>query len=94
MKRLRNIFRFKDLALYIKFCAEQMIKKKEKNSDLVNILNSGLKDLEGEIKEMSEKEIETEKPDEIVRVVKMILDFNKQNQERKRLRNFNTKSNA
>ena len=71
-----------------------MIKKKEKNSDLVNILNSGLKDLEGEIKEMSEKEIETEKPDEIVRVVKMILDFNKQNQERKRLRNFNTKSNA
>ena len=59
-----------------------MIKKKEKNSDLVNILNSGLKDLEGEIKEMSEKEIETEKPDEIVRVVKMILDFNKLKQQK------------
>ena len=32
---------------------------------------------------MSKEEIETEKPDEIVRVVKMILDFNKQNQKRK-----------
>ena len=35
---------------------------------------------------MSKEEIETEKPDEIVRVVKMILDFNKQNQEGKDLK--------
>ena len=35
---------------------------------------------------MSKEEIETEKPDEIVRVVKMILDFNKQNQEGKGLK--------
>ena len=59
---------------------------KEKNSKLVNIFNSGLEDLEKEIKKMSKEEIETEKPDEIVRVVKMILDFNKQNQQGKGLK--------
>ena len=52
-------------------------KDKEKNSNLVNMFNSGLKDLEKEIKEMSKEEIETEKPYNIVKVVKMILDFNK-----------------
>ena len=56
---------------------------KEKNSNLVNMFNSGLKDLKEEIKKMSKEEIENERPDEIVRVVKMILDFNKQNQKRK-----------
>ena len=50
---------------------------KEKNSKLVNIFNSGLEDLEKEIKEMSKEEIENEKPYNIVKVVKMILDFNK-----------------
>ena len=50
---------------------------KEKNSKLVNIFNSGLEDLEKEIKEMSKEEIENEKPCNIVKVVKMILDFNK-----------------
>ena len=50
---------------------------KEKNSKLVNIFNSGLEDLEKEIKEMSKEEIEIEKPYNIVKVVKKILDFNK-----------------
>ena len=50
---------------------------KEKNSKLVKIFNSGLEDLEKEIKEMSKEEIETEKPYNIVKVVKKILDFNK-----------------
>ena len=59
---------------------------KEKNSNLVNMFNSGLKDLKKEIKKMSKEEIENEKPDEIVRVVEMILDFNKQNQEGKGLK--------
>ena len=35
---------------------------KEKNSKLVNIFNSGLEDLEKEIKKMSKEEIEIEKP--------------------------------
>ena len=44
-------------------------KDKEKKSKLLNIFNSGLKDLEKEIKEMSKEEIENEKP--------YILDFNR-----------------
>ena len=55
---------------------------KENNGNLVNIFNSGLKDLKEEIKKMPKEEIEIEKPDEIVRVVEMILDFNKQNQQK------------
>ena len=55
---------------------------KEKNSNLVNMFNSGLKDLKEEIKKMSKEEIENERPDEIVNIVEMILDFNKQNQQK------------
>ena len=50
---------------------------KEKHSKLVNIFDSGLKDLKEKIKKMSKEEIGTENPDEIVRVVEMIFDFNK-----------------
>ena len=57
-----------------------MIKKK--NSKLVNIFNSGLEDLEKEIKEMSKEEIEIEKPYNIVKVVKKILEINKINQQK------------
>ena len=56
---------------------------KTKNNDLGVIINSGLKDLKEEIKNMSKKEIKIEKSDEIVRVVEMILKFNKQNQQGK-----------
>ena len=59
---------------------------KEKNRLLVSVINSGLKDLKEKIKKMSKEEIEIEKPDEIVRVVEMILDFNKQNQQGKGLK--------
>ena len=58
------------------------INDKENNSNLVDMFNSALKDLKEEIKKMSKEEIENEKPDEIVRVVEMILDFNKQNQQK------------
>ena len=59
---------------------------KEKNSKLVNIFNSGLKDLEEEIKEMSEEEREAEKLYDIVKFVKKILEINKHNQEGKDLK--------
>ena len=39
----------------------------------MNIFNSGLKDLEKEIKEMSKKEIENEKPYNIVKVVQNLF---------------------
>ena len=54
---------------------------KETNSKLVNIFNSGLKDLKEEVKKMSEAEIKTENPDKIVEIVEKILEFNKQNQQ-------------
>ena len=59
---------------------------KEKNSKLVDIFNSGLKDLKEEIKHMSKEEREIENPESIVKIVEMILNFNKQNQEGKGLK--------
>ena len=53
---------------------------KEKNNKLVNVIKSGLVDLENEIGEMSEDEIKIKKPHKIVNIVKKILNFNKQNQ--------------
>ena len=46
----------------------------------MNVINSGLKDLKEEIK-ISEEEINTEKPDKIVKIVEDILRFIKQKQE-------------
>ena len=56
---------------------------KEKNSNLVDMFNSALKDLKEDIKNMSEAEKEIEKPDEIVRVAEMILEFNKIKQQKR-----------
>ena len=53
------------------------------NNKLVSVIFRGLKDLKEEIKKMSEKEIETEKPDNISKIVEEILKFNKQYQEGK-----------
>ena len=53
----------------------------KKNNELVNVINSGLKNLKEEIKE--EKEIE--EPELIVEIVKEILTFNEQNQPEKGL---------
>ena len=57
------------------------INDKNKNNELVSLINSGLKDLKKEIKEISKEERETEKPDKIVEIVEEIRNFNKQNQE-------------
>ena len=44
------------------------------------MIKGGLSDLKNEIKEMSDNEKETEKPNEIVDIVEKILEFNRQNQ--------------
>ena len=62
------------------------IKNKKENKKLVDLIKSGLKDLKGEIKEMSENEIEIERPDKMVDLVQGILEFNRQNQERQELK--------
>ena len=51
------------------------INDKENKNKLVNVINSGLKDLKEEIKEMSEEERKIEEPDKIVEIVKEILRF-------------------
>ena len=84
MKYLKNILKFKNLVLCIKFSTKQMIKKK--NSKLVNIFNSRLKDLKEEMKNMSKEEREIENPESIVKIVEMILKFNEQNQQGKGLK--------
>ena len=50
-------------------------------SQLVNLINSGLKDLKEEFKKMSKVEIDIGKPDEIVNIVEKILKFNEQIQQ-------------
>ena len=44
------------------------------------MINSGLRDLEKEIENMSEEEKETENPNEIIDIAENILDFNRQQQ--------------
>ena len=51
------------------------------NNELVNVINSRLKDSKEEIKKMPKEEKETEKSDNIVKLVEEILKFNKQKQE-------------
>ena len=54
-------------------------KDKKENNELVNVIKSGLIDLEDEIKKMSKKEIEIETPDKILKIDEKILEFNKKN---------------
>ena len=55
---------------------------REKNNKLVDSIIGVLKNLKKEINEMSGKERKIEKPDKIVEIVREILKFNKQKQER------------
>ena len=59
---------------------------KTKNIELVNMINSRLKDLKEEIKNLPKKEIKIKNSDKIVEIVEMILKFNKQNQQGKGLK--------
>ena len=58
---------------------------KMKNTDLINVIKSGLSNLKDEIKEMSEDEIKIEKPHKTVDSVENILEFDRRNQEGQRL---------
>ena len=59
---------------------------KIKNNELVSAINSGLKELKEEIKNMSSELKEIGKPDKIVEIVEKILEFNEQNQQGKGLK--------
>ena len=56
---------------------------KEKNIELVSLIDSGLKDLKEEIKKMFRKEKEIEYPESIVKLLKIFLSLiNKINKDR------------
>ena len=57
-----------------------------KNKEFVNAIESGLSDLKDKIKEMSDDESKIEKLYKIKSIVKKILEFNRQNQERQGLK--------
>ena len=57
-----------------------------KNKKYLNII----KDLKDEVKEMSENEIEIERPDKMVDLVQVMLEFNRQNQEGQGLKILNS----
>ena len=57
-----------------------VIKNKNKNNGLVNVIESGLSDLKDETKEMSKDEIKIEQPAKILKIVEEILEFNEQDQ--------------
>ena len=59
---------------------------KKKSDSLVDVIKSGLNDLQDKFEKMYEDEIEIEKPYKIVDIVEKILEFNRQNQEGKGLK--------
>ena len=58
----------------------------QKNNTIVNLIKSGLKDLEEGIKKMSENEIKNENLDDIVEIVERIIEFNEEKQQGKGLK--------
>ena len=79
MKLFKNDFKFQIPSALLKDLYQ--INDTEKNFELVNVINSGLKDWKEGIKEMSEKERKIEEPDKIVKIVEEVIKFNKQKQE-------------
>ena len=81
---IRKYFGFQDLI----DTQRELYKTKNagKNKDLVNVIRSGLADLENKIEELSEDEIENERLYDIVSIVKDILYVNDQNQEEQGLK--------
>ena len=67
-------FKFQRSSDMLKFVYRTSDKKKY--SKLLNIIKSGWSDLKNEIENMSEEEQETEKPGEIIDIIKKIIEFN------------------
>ena len=76
MSQLGSIFKFKILLKKL----EKSTNNKERNEVQVITINSGLRDLKEEIEDTSDQEEETENPNEVVNIVEIILEFNRQQQ--------------
>ena len=75
---LKNILNLKHLLLWQKRLYEG--KDKKENIELVELTKVRWSNLKDEIEKLSKKEIENEKPNKILKIVKGILKFNKQKQ--------------
>ena len=75
----RKYFQFQSLSDMQKSLSKTQ--NTQKNTKLVQVIISGLDDLNEKIKKMSEQEIKIKEPDKIIDAVAEILEFNKQNQE-------------
>ena len=65
------------------YLSEKMWRSKnnlEKSKIQVGLINSGLRDLKEEIKDVGKQEKQIENADEIVNLLEMILEFNRQQQ--------------
>ena len=78
-KLFEKYFYFSAATVLVKTLYET--KDKKENNELVNVIKSGIIDLKDEIEKMSEDEKKIEKPDKILKIVKEILEFNKQKQQ-------------
>ena len=76
-KLFKNYFKFQRPSVMLEYLYKA---DASQNNELVSLINIGLKDLKKEIKKMSEEERNVEKPDNIVKIVEKILNFNKQQQ--------------
>ena len=81
MNQLVSIFQCKIMKVCQKNWGGQKKNDSERNIIQVNLINSGSRDLKGEMKDMGEEEKQIENPDEIVNLVENILVFNRQQQE-------------
>ena len=73
----KKIFKFQtpsDMLMYL-----NKTNDKEKNNELVSLINGGLKVLKEEIKKMPQEEKEIEDQESIVGIVEKVLKFNEQN---------------
>ena len=75
---LKNILNLKHLLFWQKKLYEA--KDKKENNELVELTKVRWSNLKDEIEKMSKKEIENEKPNKILKIVKRILKFTKQKQ--------------
>ena len=75
MIRLIHILIFQHLLIWQKKIFET--KDKKKNNELVKLIRGRSSDLKDKTEKMSKEEIKTEKPNEILEIIK-IFDFNKE----------------
>ena len=66
---MKKFFGFQDLISIQKELYLYKTKNTDKNNELVNVIKSGLRDLEKDIEEMGNDVEEIDKPDEIVDIV-------------------------